>query len=178
VPHWGNSRSSRSVLAPFHPLFTEWSLLILGAVHVGGDGYFWFLSPIPNRQLFNLCDRVLRVPDAPPASEEMVAPAYTPSWGHFLLHVAHLSYGAHFRHIWPAKIGSRILCAAVARVTALPCFRRRITYRGRYGSRAFRKALGLSSPNMALTFAALHATHQRNSSKAASVGGLFYCSSS
>jgi hypothetical protein len=32
--------------------------------------------------------------------------------------------------------------------------------------RAFRKALGLSSPNMALTFAALHATHQWNSSKA------------
>lgn len=96
MPHWGNSRSSRSVLAPFHPRFTEWPLLISGVVHVGGDGYFWFLSPIPNRQLFNLCDRVLRVPDAPPASEEMVAPAYTPSWGHFLLHVAHLSYGAHF----------------------------------------------------------------------------------
>ena len=34
--------------------------------------------------LFNLCDRVLRVPDAPPASEEMMAPAYAPSWGHFI----------------------------------------------------------------------------------------------
>jgi hypothetical protein len=113
--------------------------------------------------LFNLCDRMLRIPDAPPASEEMVAPAHTPSWGHFLLRFAHL--GAHFRHIWPAKIGSRILCAVVARRTALPCFRLRMTCRGRYGSRAFRKALKLFSPNMALTFAVLHATHRRNSSK-------------
>jgi hypothetical protein len=43
-----------------------------------------------------------------------------------------------------------------------------------YRSRTFRKALGLSSPNMALTFAALLAAHQWNPSKAASVGGLFH----
>jgi hypothetical protein len=95
-------------------------------------------------------------------------PQHIPSWGHFL----HMSHGAHFRRIWPAKIGSRILCAVVARKMALPRFRRRIAYRG-YVSRAFRKALGLCSPNMALAFASPRATHPRNSSKAASVGGLF-----
>jgi hypothetical protein len=36
-----------------------------------------------------------------------------------------------------------------------------------YRSRALRKALGLSHPNMALTFAALHAAHQWNPSEAA-----------
>jgi hypothetical protein len=61
-----------------------------------------------------------------------------------------------------ANIGSRILCAAVATGTALPCFRQRIIYHGMYGSRAFQKASGPSRPNMALTFAALHAAHERN----------------
>jgi hypothetical protein len=42
-----------------------------------------------------------------------------------------------------------------------------------YRSRAFRKALGRSGPNMALIFAALLATDLRTCSEPASVGGLF-----
>jgi hypothetical protein len=132
--------------------------------------------------LFNLCDRILHIPDAPPASEEMNGPSICPpSWGHFLLQVApsQLRSAPHqrhrnvsgFRHRWPANIGSRILCAVVARRTALPCFRRRISFRGLCRLRASPKALGLSSPRMVATSTALPATARSNPSKAASVGG-------
>jgi hypothetical protein len=148
---------------PFHPLFTVVVAFDFGSGACWRQWIFLVFGSDTEQTLFNLCDRVLRVPDASPASEEMVAPAHPPPEAISF----YMSHGAHFRHIWPAKIGSRILCAVVARRTALPCFRRRIAYRGRYGSRAFRKALGLCSPNMALAFAALRATHPWNSSKAA-----------
>jgi hypothetical protein len=62
----------------------------------------------------------------------------------------------------PANIGLRSLFVIVAKRTALPCFRRRISSHGTYRSRPFQKALGLSCPNMALTFTALLATVLRS----------------
>ena len=45
--------------------------------------------------LFNICDQMLRVPDAPPAPEEMMAPAYAPQLGPFpFFSSPRLSYGA------------------------------------------------------------------------------------
>jgi hypothetical protein len=85
------------------PLFIrcprKWSLLISEVVHVGGNGYFGFGSDT-EQTLFNLCDRMLRGPDAPPASEEMVAPAH-PQLGPFPSHVARSALPTHMaRENW------------------------------------------------------------------------------
>jgi hypothetical protein len=133
------------VLAPFHSLLVEWFALIFQLVH--------FQCPEPSR---HLCDGTLYSPGPTkqPAKQAGKLESRLPG---------DRPIGCQC----PANIGLRGLCATVAKRTALPCFRRRISSRGKYRSRAFRTALGPSAPNMALTFTAFLATHLRTSSEAA-----------